>query len=182
MARPHRERLLGTCAVAVASASLVLAGCTSNGGSGVPGGSSDRPGVTTPASGSASSTAPTPPGTPGPTTTTGRPGTLALSFADNGTSVYLTVGQRLHVVLATPFWTFHEPVTARVLRQDATGVAAPTVTCPGPSGSAGCRMRTADYTAIAAGRTAVLATRAVCGEAMRCTGSSGRFTVYVVVG
>jgi len=191
MAQPRAVLLLG--ASAVAAVALATAGCASGGGS--TGGSSAHsspsrplptsssgPGSTTPSPGSATATTPATSPASEPPTAAGGPRTLSLSSADNGTSVRLKVGQRLHIALPTSYWTFHPSDAPAVLRQDATGVATPSTACPGPIGTTGgCGARTADYTAIGVGRAAVLATRVVCGEAMRCTGSRGRFTVYVAV-
>lgn len=183
MTRPRRVFLLGLSAAAAAT--LAMAGCASGSGSGGGSGTLAAPssslGSTTETPGSTTATAPTTSRTPEPTVPAGGPRTLSLSFAANGTSFHLMVGQRLHIELATPYWTFHPSDTPGVLRQDASGVATPTATCSGPTSRAGCGIRTADYTAIGAGRTTVVATRVVCGEAMRCTGSAGRFTVYVAV-
>lgn len=176
---PRRRRVLLLGAAAAAVATLVTAGCASGGSGKTLAGPS---GSTVPTPGLTTGTTPTIARTPRPTGTVARPRSLSVSFADNGTSLRLRVGQRLHVVLATPYWTFHPSDTSRVLRQDANGVGAPSATCSGPPGTAGCGTRTADFTAIGAGRTVVVATRVICGEAMRCTGSNGRFAVYVTVG
>lgn len=147
-------------ALALAAAVLVTAGCTSGGGSSTSGGPSTGPRTTTP----------------------GAPPPLSLTLADNGATLHLTTGRRLHIALPTTYWTFHRPDPSGVLRLDTTGVATPTATCSGPPGTAGgCHRRTADYIAIGPGRTTVVATRVVCGEAMRCTGADGRFTVNVAV-
>ncbi|MFE4957447.1 hypothetical protein ACFRCW_26020 [Streptomyces sp. NPDC056653] len=182
MARPSRLPRLGACAVTAAT--LALAGCTSGGVSSSPATTPPTSGPTASAPGSGPPTPATPrsPGTPPPTTTAGSPGTVSLSFSDNGKPVHLTVGERLHIALDSPYWTFHQSDAPRVLRQDATGVARPTASCSGPTRTAGCGTSTADFTAVGAGRTSVVATRRVCGEAMRCTGSRGRFVVYAVVG
>ncbi|MGW5277120.1 hypothetical protein ACWEQP_32210 [Streptomyces sp. NPDC004044] len=184
MARPRRLPRLGACAVTAAT--LALAGCTSSDVSGSPATTPPTSGQTASAPGSGPPTSATPrsPGIPPPTTTAGSQGTvsLSLSFSDNGKPVHLTVGERLRIALDSPYWTFRQSDAPRVLRQDATGVARPTASCSGPIGTAGCGTSTADFTAVGAGRTSVVATRRVCGEAMRCTGSSGRFVVYAVVG
>lgn len=106
---------------------------------------------------------------------------MSLSFSDSGKSVHLEVGERLHIALSSTYWTFHGSETPRVLRQDASGIAKPTATCPGPVGT-GCGTRTADFIAVGKGHTSVVATRTTCGEAMRCVGANGRFVVYVSVG
>ncbi|MEU1600911.1 hypothetical protein ABZ468_51465 [Streptomyces sp. NPDC005708] len=175
-----RLSLPGTWGVGVAAVALALAGCTSSGGSGgggTPSGSAS-PTASVSASGSAS-----PLGTRSPTG--GGAGTVSLTLAANGTTVHLKIGQHVHVALATSYWTFRLPDAPVVLHQDATGSAnpSPSASCPVPlAESGGCGDRTADYTATAAGTSVIVATRTICGEAMRCTGASGHFEVRAVVG
>jgi uncharacterized protein YceK len=127
--------------------------------------------------GSASSPTTHPSGTPSATA----PGVVTVTDADNGRTLSLQVGERLRVTLDSPFWTF-QPVTASaVLRTDATALVSPTSTCPPPMGSAACGGQSASYTATGPGRTFVLATRVVCGEAARCTGPAGRFEITLTV-
>ncbi|MBF9069299.1 hypothetical protein [Streptacidiphilus fuscans] len=106
---------------------------------------------------------------------------MKVTFAANGKSVTLHVGEHLHVDLVSPFWTFQPVGSPQLLHTDATGVATPTSSCPPPMGGAGCGDKTADYTAVSAGQTTVVATRIICGEAMRCTGANGRFDLEVTV-
>lgn len=59
---------------------------------------------------------------------------------------------------------------------------------PGASAPAGCRIagmgcgiQIWNFTATKVGATRIIATRTTCGEAMRCTGTNGRYTVQVKV-
>ncbi len=176
MVQRRHTHLLGACA----ATALALAGCTS-------GSTADTPPASGPTTSAPTSGPPTPTASdsattpPPPSTAPGRPGTVSLSLSDNGKPVHLKVGEHLHIALSTPYWTFHGPDAPRVLRQDSSGTVRPTATCAGPIGTAGCGTRTADFTAVGAGRTSVPATRTVCGEAMRCVGANGRFVAYVIV-
>lgn len=122
---------------------------------------------------------------PGPVASS--PGSTAsavqLSFADNGKTVTLHVGGRLHVALDSAFWTYQPVDASRILKLDATTYASPSPgTCKGPQAvGSGCGSQLADYSALATGRTSVVATRASCGEAMRCSPSNGRFEVQVII-
>ena len=107
--------------------------------------------------------------------------TVNASGADDGKTLTLHVGERLHVDLPTAFWTFQPVRMSQVLRTVATAWASPSTSCPPPMGMASCGDQTADYTAVGPGRATVLATREACGEAARCTGSSGRFELHVTV-
>ncbi|SEO63391.1 hypothetical protein [Actinacidiphila rubida] len=175
-----RSSLPGAWAVGVAAVALALSGCTSSGGSdggGTPSGAAS-PTASVSATGSASA-----PGTRSPAG--GGAGTVSLTLAANGTTVRLRIGQHVHVALATSYWTFRLPDAPAVLHQDATGSAnpSPSVSCAAPlAESGGCGDRTADYTATAAGTSLIVATRTICGEAMRCTAASGHFQVRAVVG
>ncbi|MEY9844278.1 hypothetical protein ABH940_001345 [Streptacidiphilus sp. BW17] len=165
------------------TATLAMAGCSSTATPG-PGpttapsnspstsGSPSAPGTTSPSGGATGPSSPGGGGSAGP---------VKVTFAANGKSVVLHVGQQLHVDLATPFWTFQPVGAPKLLRTDATGVATAQASCPPPMGAAGCGDATADYTAVSAGQTSVIATRIICGEAMRCTGANGRFDLQVSV-
>ena len=121
-------------------------------------------------------------GTASPSTTpTGTtPAAMQLTFADNGKTVTLHVGEKLHVALDSAFWTYQSPAGADLRTVEANGYVAPTPTCGGPQAAgSGCGTKIADYVAVASGRTAVVATRVSCGEAMRCTGANARFQVAV---
>ena len=176
MLRRRHTHLLGACA----AAALALAGCSSGSPAGTPpsSGPTTSAHASSPPAPTASDSAGTP---PSPSTTAGRPGTVSLSFSDNGKAVRLKVGEHLHIALSGPYWTFHGSDAPRVLRQDSSGTVKPTTACSGPTRTAGCGTRAADLTAVGAGRTSVLATRAVCGEAMRCVGTNGRFVAYITV-
>lgn len=121
-------------------------------------------------------------GTASPSTTpTGTtPAAMHLTFADNGKTVTLHIGEKLSVALDSAFWTYQTPSGADLRTVEANGYVAPTPTCGGPQAAgSGCGTKTADYVAVASGRTAVVATRVSCGEAMRCTGANARFQVAV---
>ena len=99
--------------------------------------------------------------------------------ADNGHTVTLQTGQLLHVSLSSTYWTLGDSSDPNVLRERGTAVVSPQ-----PSGcvpGAGCGSASAVYVAVAAGTAHVTASRTSCGEAMGCTGSSGSWSLTVVV-
>ena len=108
------------------------------------------------------------------------PSFVTVSFADNGRTMRLHRGSQLDVVLSSTYWRFQTVPEHHVL----SGPSHVRVT-PRPSGCVpgeGCGTASARYVARSDGRTTVLATRSSCGEALGCTGSTGRFEVVVVVG
>ncbi len=97
----------------------------------------------------------------------------------NGTTVTVSVGDRLQVSLASTYWSF-DPVS----NPGVLGLQAPPQTVPCPTRTipgSGCGTVTVTYAATASGTSVVAAHRESCGEALRCTGSEGTFTVTVVV-
>lgn len=167
-----RRRISLLCAAGATA--LALAGCTSASTSGTPGPS----GGSVPPTGAATAASAT--ATPGAPSGSGA-SVLDANGADDGRTLTLHVGQRLHVDLPTPFWTFQAVGAPLILRVEATAWASPSASCGPPMGVAGCGDQTADYTAVGPGRTTVVATREECGEAARCTGSAGRFELRVTV-
>ena len=98
--------------------------------------------------------------------------------ADNGGTVTVAQGGRLTVTLNSTYWTIAGASNAAVLREVGQPVAVQGSCPPG----VGCGHVTATFAAVGRGRADVTATRASCGEALSCTGGSGRYRVSVVVG
>jgi hypothetical protein len=114
--------------------------------------------------------------------TAASPYAAQLTFADNGKTITLHVGNTVHVALDSAYWKF-QPVSApQVLKLGSTAFVPPSPgTCAHPGMGSGCGTQTADYAAVATGQTSIVATRVSCGEAMLCTGGNGHFQVQVVV-
>jgi hypothetical protein len=105
-----------------------------------------------------------------------------LTFADSGKTITLRVGATVHVALDSAYWTFQPVAAPRLLKMDTHAFIPPSPgTCSHQVMGSGCGTQVADYTALAAGQTAVVATRISCGEALRCTGANGHFEVQIVV-
>lgn len=98
-----------------------------------------------------------------------------------GTTVRLRVGDRIELILSSDYWTVHGSSKPAVLRQDGhTGQLPPTRSnCPP---GVGCRPVYTYFTAVATGTAVITAHRDSCGEARRCVGSEGRYTLNVIVG
>ena len=98
---------------------------------------------------------------------------------DNGRELTLRPGQQLKVVLASTYWNIVGSSDTAVLRTDGQPH-----TNPQPSGcvpGGGCGTVTQVFVAVAAGQAMVTATRTSCGEAMGCVGSSGQYSLRVIV-
>jgi hypothetical protein len=110
------------------------------------------------------------------------PSAVQLTFADNGKTITLHVGGKVHVALNSAYWQFQPVAAPQLLKLDGRAFIPPSPgTCAHPGMGSGCGTQTADYTAIATGQTSIVATRASCGEAMPCTGANGHFQVQVVI-
>jgi len=115
-----------------------------------------------------------------PTTRAAAPGsTRTVTERDKGQTVTLHVGDHLKVVLANTYWTLDPSSKPGVLRSDGAPVVKPRLSGCVPG--AGCGTVTETLTATAKGSARVGASRVSCGEALRCTGDQGVYSVSVVV-
>ena len=96
----------------------------------------------------------------------------------NGATVTLSRGQRLHVVLHSTYWQFQNVSNPGALRLRGTPEVLPKLPCVA---GGGCGTVTASYVAWAVGSAVVTAERNGCGEAVGCTAATGRFILHVVV-
>jgi hypothetical protein len=118
--------------------------------------------------------------TPASTPTPRPPSERAVGNADSGKTVRLRPGQAMRVVLTGGYWTFQGSSAPSVLRQNGPPTELPPSPDNCPPGL-GCTPLAARFTAVAAGTAQVRAGRTSCGEARRCTGDEGTFSVTVVV-
>ena len=108
-----------------------------------------------------------------------QPTTHQVSDNSRGTTVQAHLGDDIAVTLHSTYWQLGAP-SGNVLVQSG----APTSDAGGPSCSpvpgSGCGTVHADYRVARAGTTEIKASRTSCGEAMRCTGDQGTWSVTVV--
>ena len=109
----------------------------------------------------------------------GQPTTHQVSDSDRGTTVHATVGDHIVVTLHSTYWQLDKPSGAVLVAVGSPETQAGGPTCSTIPGS-GCGTIRADYRVARAGMATITAGRASCGEAMRCTGSQGRWSVSVV--
>ena len=110
----------------------------------------------------------------------GRGASVTAGDGDDGTTFTLRPGDHLTVVLSSTTWSFHTP-SATVLQAGSVVVTSPSSDCVPTQG---CGSVTADFTALAAGTTQVVATRSDCGEGGQgdaCSGDAGHYGITVVV-
>jgi hypothetical protein len=146
-------------AAAAATLMILTAGCASSASS-------------TAAGGGAGPTA------SGGRTTSGMPARkIELGFAANDHTVSAHPGDVITVRLDSTYWKF-QPVTGGVLTR-GTFVSRPMHGHIVPGSGAGAVVAT--FRVLKAGTAQVSAARQSCGEAMRCVGGQGSFTMTVVV-
>ena len=107
--------------------------------------------------------------------------TAELTGSDNGSEVHTAIGHLLHVNLAGQGWSFTaQPASmVSVITPSTTSVPSD---CSGALQTSTCGATAITYLAKQAGTVTLRATRSMCGEARRCTGSEGDFSITVVVG
>jgi hypothetical protein len=104
--------------------------------------------------------------------------THQLTDNDDGSTVDAHVGDSLTVTLHNTYWQFQSP-PGQVLQQRGQPAPSPGGSaCPDIPGT-GCGTVVADYLVSASGTVTLAAHRESCGEAMRCTGSNGGWSVTV---
>ncbi|HLW15804.1 MAG TPA: hypothetical protein VKV69_00395 [Actinomycetota bacterium] len=110
-------------------------------------------------------------------------GTVTATDASDGKTFMLHEGQVLRISLSSTYWQLSDSSDPAVLALIGSPVAHSQQSTsagrcvPGQ----GCGTVTALYRALAPGEAWVTATRVSCGEALRCTGASGRFSIDVLV-
>jgi hypothetical protein len=92
--------------------------------------------------------------------------------------VALRVGEELRVVLQSTLWSIRVAGAHGVVSALGAAVVRPSEPCVA---GGGCGTVIATFLARTPGTTSVLATRTRCGEAMGCTGKTGRIALHVVV-
>ena len=109
------------------------------------------------------------------------PAPVIIGDSANGSTLHVPVGGRIEVELGSTSWTFNPPSNPAVLEPAPHIGPLPMIMCPMIPGS-GCGTAAQDYLAQAPGTSVVSASRVSCGEALRCTGTAGEFSVTVMVG
>ena len=109
----------------------------------------------------------------------GGPQTVRVGFADNGRTVRLHPGDVVVVRLHSTYWGFR-PVPGTTLLAETPVVRVSPGVRKVPGSGAG--TVTVAFHARHRGRATIGALRRSCGEAMRCVGRQGHFTLHVVVG
>jgi hypothetical protein len=100
--------------------------------------------------------------------------------------VPVKIGTQIPLTLHSMYWRLAPPARYGALSAKGAPVLKPIL--PGPTAPKGCSIpgsgcgtQTWKFVATKVGISHLIATRTTCGEAMRCTGSNGRFEVTVKV-
>lgn len=105
-------------------------------------------------------------------------GRLSLDTSANGKTVHVHLGDTVTVTLDSTYWSFL-PTGGLALQPFAPVATAAGSACPKHPGS-GCGTVTATYNVRRVGTSVVHAHRDTCGEALRCVGTQGDWSVTVV--
>ena len=105
--------------------------------------------------------------------------THRVSDTDAGGRVAAQVGDHIVVTLHSTYWQVSDPAGSVLAVEQEPQTATGGPSCSSIPGS-GCGTVTAAFRVAAAGSTRIEAERQSCGEAMRCTGDQGRWSVTVV--
>jgi hypothetical protein len=109
-------------------------------------------------------------------------GHVVVDERDNHKVVRIALGTVVTVVLHSTYWRFGPAPDPRVLAQfSAPRVSAWPVHAGGCVPGQGCGTVTVRYRAAGEGTALVRASRVSCGEALRCTGGNGLFSVMLIV-
>jgi hypothetical protein len=95
--------------------------------------------------------------------------------------VHAQLGAVLTVTLHNTYWTLLPPSDGFVVQPYAPAQTAPATNCAGHVPGSGCGTVTATYNLGHVGSAVLRAHRTTCGEAMRCVGAAGDWSVTVVV-
>ena len=109
------------------------------------------------------------------------PRSITLTSDLSGTTAHAPTGDLVHVRLTGTQWTF-DPPTGDVLVTKGPSVVSAGANCSTAVVGEGCGTTTATFHAVTPGTAVIHATRTTCGEARRCTGSEGDFTITLAVG
>jgi hypothetical protein len=103
---------------------------------------------------------------------------VTVGEAQNGAALSVHTGEQVVVTLSSTYWAIAGSTNPAVLRSAGGPVIRPS---PGCIPGMGCGTVTAAFTAVGAGSAVLTASRTTCGEALRCTGTAGVFSVTVTV-
>jgi hypothetical protein len=107
------------------------------------------------------------------------PRVVTLTYSDGGRSIEVHDGDSVKVILSSTYWSFQDSSNPNVLRSGGSAKVVPQLSgcVPGQ----GCGTVTATFKAIGVGTATIVATRTVCGEALRCNRTNDHYQVAVSV-
>jgi len=112
--------------------------------------------------------------------------TTTLTEKNASKTVAVKLGARVELTLHSMYWQLTVPAKSSSLVSTGQPILKPIF--PGPTAPQGCRIagsgcgtQTWEFATTKIGLTHLVANRATCGEALRCTGANARFTVTIKV-
>ena len=105
--------------------------------------------------------------------------THRLTDTANGSTAQVHVGDTINVVLHSTYWQLTDPSGGELVTSASPAASPGGTGCSSIPGT-GCGITSASYRVATTGTTTLTATRQSCGEALRCTGRQGRWSVKVV--
>lgn len=112
--------------------------------------------------------------------------TTTLSEKNASKTVAVKLGARVELTLHSMYWGLAVPAKSSSLISKGQPILKPIF--PSPSAPTGCKIagsgcgtQTWEFVATKVGITRLVASRTTCGEAMKCTSATGRFTVKIIV-
>jgi hypothetical protein len=109
------------------------------------------------------------------------PRSISLTADLDGKTAHAPTGDLVHVTLPGTTWTF-DPPSGLALVAVGDPAVRPGANCDHVVTGGGCGTVTATYHALRTGHSTITASRTSCGEARRCAGDAGRFSIEVFVG
>jgi predicted secreted protein len=112
--------------------------------------------------------------------------TTTLSEKNASKTIAVKLGARVELTLHSMYWGLAVPAKSSSLTSKGAPILKPIFpSATAPAGckiaGSGCGTQTWEFVATKVGTTHLVASRTTCGEAMKCTGANGRFTVTVKV-
>jgi hypothetical protein len=107
--------------------------------------------------------------------------TVQVRSAERGATLHTAVGHDVHVVLEGQGWSFDAApadLVAVAVPSASSGIEA----CRGAAQTASCGTTSITYRAERVGTVVLSAARTMCGDARRCTGDEGAFSIRMVLG
>ncbi|HWY79231.1 MAG TPA: hypothetical protein VNW29_02645 [Candidatus Sulfotelmatobacter sp.] len=110
---------------------------------------------------------------------TGNVKEIVISDDDNGSIITLQQGTQIRIILHSTYWIFNTVMKNMIVKQLYKPIYASDTSVRTPGTGVG--TVTVEYRAVGIGQATVSASRASCGEAMRCIEHQAKFLIHIIV-